>query len=158
MLPQAKPQAFYAFLDLADKTHELRIRTPEFFPFTGALKVPMTQPLAEGILACMLEPGPMYGYPGWDGIVRGLVSRAKRPLPGVSVEASYTGPGGDVVTLRTRSWDGGSYDGRYALSFGARLPAETRITLSFVAPDGARNRREVTLSSGTTLFLDVDFN
>lgn len=158
MLPQAKPQAFYAFTGLEDKVHRLQIETQSFFPFTENLRVPMAQPLADGILACSLEPGPIYPYPSWDGLVRGLVTRSKRPVPGVQIDASYTGRTRNTVSRQTRTWEGGSYNGRYALSFGSRLPADTEITMNFVAPDGARSRQEVRLSPGTSVFLDVELN
>lgn len=158
MLPASKPQAFYAFTGLAAKTHALRLETRDFFPFEGSLRVPMAQPLADGILACTLEPGPLYPYPGWDALVRGQVTRSGRPLPGVVVDASYAGRAGGRVTRRTRTWNGGAYDGRYALSFGGRLPADTEVTLNFVAPDGAGSRRVARLSPGISVFVDVALN
>lgn len=156
--PQAKPEAFYAFTGLDAGARHLRVEVGAFFPFEGVMPVPMATPLSDGIMACRLEPGPAYPYPDWDGVVRGQVRRHGRPLAGVDVSGSYQGRGARCVTRQTRTWGGGPYDGRYALSFGCRLPANTAVSLEFVAPGGTGTCRQVSLSPGVQVFLDVDLN
>jgi hypothetical protein len=156
--PLVKPQAFHAFIGLEARVYPLRIETRDFFPFEGRLQVPLARPLAQAILACPLEPGPLYPFPARDGVVRGLVTRSGRPLAGVEVKASYTGRGNKPVSRRTRTWAGGRYDGRYALSFGDRLRPDTEVAIEFAAPGGAPSRRKLRLSAGASVFLDVELN
>lgn len=158
MQPQVKAQAFYAFVDLEAGAYRLEIATEAFFPFTVSLQVPMALPLAEGILACTLEPGPLYPFEPWDTLIRGRVTRRRKPEAGVTVEARYAGQRSRTVSRQTRSWGSGAYDGRYALALGGRLAAATDITLNFTAPDGAQGRQVVRVTPSTMAIVDMDLD
>lgn len=154
--PFAKPQAFYAFADLASGRYRLGIRTSVFLPFTTSVTVPMALPLADGILPCTLEPAPFYPYEDWQTLIRGRVSRQRKPVAGATVTASRTGRGGRTVTRSTRTWTGGVYDGRYALALGAPAEAGSDVTLTVTAPDGSRHERPIRITPRTTTVVDID--
>ncbi|KQN26636.1 hypothetical protein ASE86_11220 [Sphingomonas sp. Leaf33] len=154
--PLVKPDGFYAFTGIAPGKHRLRVEAAGFFPLDVAVTAPVTGPLADAIVPCPLDPGPLYPFPPADGIIRGRVSDGAAGLAGVAVAASWLGRRNTRVSRQTRTWTGGTYDGRYALSLGSRIPAAVTVALAFTAPDGHTGRRDVTLSAGDCVFVDLD--
>jgi hypothetical protein len=156
--PIAKPQAFYAFSELADGDYRLTTISVPFFTQQVALKVPLQMPLAEAIVPCLLEPSPVYPYPAGTTMIRGLVRDAgtHQPLAGVAVAASYRNWRGEARQAATQTSDFGNYDGRYALALRGRLPPETDVTLTFSKTGYTTASKQVTQQAAATQFVDMD--
>jgi len=156
--PYAKPQAFFAFTELAEGKHRLTAIAPPFFPQDVALDVPLALPLADAIVPCRLDPGPLYPYPAGTTIVRGLVraTATNESVAGVGVEASYDNWRGEKRHAVTRTSDYGRYDGRYALALVGRLAPETDVTLTFSKTGYAGATAQIRVTTATTQFVDIE--
>lgn len=172
VLPLAKPQAFYAFVGLAAGRHRLHVASPGYFSQELSLDVPLdlspTRSLADAIVPCPMEPGPLYPYPSQTTLVRGQVidAHSGRPLAGVQVRAEYqdarqraraqrsatSGPDHDDERRNDR------YHGRYAVALPGRLSVQTVAVLHFSLPGYAPSERRVALLPGATQFLDVELS
>jgi hypothetical protein len=160
--PLAKAQAFYAFVDLADGTHHLKITCPGFFDSkatVNSMSGPLAAPLADEIVVCTLEPSPLYAYPSDTTLIRGRVidgRNNKRPLAGVLVDGDYVGARG-ATNSETRTYGKGAYDGRYALALPGNFVGESvSVELRFVKEGYASVTWPVSLERGTVKFFDVE--
>ncbi|RKP46838.1 carboxypeptidase regulatory-like domain-containing protein [Trinickia fusca] len=158
--PQAKPQGFYAFSELADGDYRLTTIALPFFPREVDFKVPLSLPLAEAIVPCVLEPSPLYPFPAGTTLIRGQVVSAAThaPLAGVTVQASYQNWRGDPRQATTRTSDFGQYNGRYALAPRGRLAPRTEVTLTFSKTDYATAQTQLVLEAGTTQLVNIELD
>jgi hypothetical protein len=160
--PLAKPQAFYAFSDLAPGSYKLVVSGETFFSQKVTLQVPMATPLADGIVPCTLQPSPLYSYPPGTTLIRGRLTGSpatapgRVPLAGIPVSARYATRRGKAMTAETWTFDRGAYDGRYALALRGRLAAPIEVNLEFRAPSGVRQQRTVRIESGVTTIVDAE--
>lgn len=159
--PHPKAQAFYAFADLDDGAHQLDIISTDhrFFDRQITLQVPLSGPLADGIVACVLAPSPVYDYPAGSTVIRGRIAQAGMPqqaLAGVAVAASYHSARARALSESTVSFGYGRFDGRYALALRGKLAAPTTVDLDFSKSGYAQVHRQVTLTPGALLCVDIE--
>lgn len=162
-MPLEKGQGFYAFADLADGAHHLKIACQGFFDGEAtfpAMTFPLATPLADAIVVCELEPSPLYAYPSDMTLIRGRVldkRNDEKPLADVSVDGTYADERGETHHSNTRSYGKGAYDGRYALALPGRLAVgSVAVELHFAKEGYAPVIHPVSVARGTTKIVDVE--
>ncbi|ATF87454.1 MULTISPECIES: hypothetical protein [Burkholderia] len=155
--PLDKRDGFYAFGGLPHGAYRLVAAAPPFFAQQVAFEVPLALPLAEAIVSCVLEPGPLYPFPPGTTLVRGqvLAAATRQPLAGVQVEARYASARGEARQAATRTAGLGRYDGRYALAPRGRLAPGTAVVLNFSKAGYASAQAELKLDPGAMQYLDI---
>lgn len=168
--PQAKPQAFYAFVHLDAGPYRLEVSSPGFFRQEVHLQVSagllLQQSLADAIVPCTLLPDALYPYPQGTTLLRGQVLAAldRQALPDIQVCAAYQDARGRARTRQTVTHGAGSgsgkprnpYLGRYALPLPGRLAVDTAVVLTFSRAGQPAVQRRVTIGPGTTQLQDIE--
>jgi hypothetical protein len=157
--PLEKGQGFYAFADLEDGEHCLKITCRGFLDNEtkfSALSFPLKTSLAESIIVCELEPSPAYPYPTGMTLVRGRVlggAEEGKPLADVIVEGTFADERGKTCHCRTRSYG----VGRYALALRGRLPVGAiQVELRFAKEGYTLVTQPVSVPCGTTKVVDIN--
>ncbi|MBR7632652.1 carboxypeptidase-like regulatory domain-containing protein [Janthinobacterium lividum] len=159
IVPQDKAQAFYAFAGLDDGSYRLDVLSADhrYFDQQLTFEVPLKDPLADAIVACVLAPSPLYPYPEGTTLIRGkIVDAAAQPLAQVAISAGYQGARARAQAVAGESSGYGRYAGRYALALRGKLDEPTTVALGFSKAGHAKVSRQVSVQPGSMLFLDIE--
>lgn len=161
--PLRKAGGFFVFTHLKDASpHCLDIACPGFFEAqvtVAAIAFPLTQPLAESIVVCKLEPSPAYPYPPGTTIVCGQVTSAGKPLADVDVFALFSDRLGAWHYGKARSYgssdDEDPYNGRYSLVLSSATGAPD-VNLRFTKEGYTPWFGHVTVARSTQTIANAD--
>jgi hypothetical protein len=161
--PLQKGGGFYIFLHVSDVApHEVDITCHGFFDAQvtlTAVSLPLTEPLAQVIARCDLEPSALYAYPLGTTIVRGQVTSSGKPVADAEVFACFADRLGAWQWRKTRSsgheCGAGSYRGHYVLAL-PHAAASAKVNLRFTKDGHASYFDRITPTRAMTTTVSAD--